>query len=136
MQSNLIKFFLFVAFLVCLYLTLIPSAPDNAKPELKPESVPQQVTENKSFSQRDTASTSLAAYIDACIADGNDPLPDTSEDYAMNDLKEVDRFFDAMSEPVEQGEQKLQKLVSYYRNHPDDALVALEIIRVCTAPLH
>lgn len=134
MPSHFIKLLLFAALLVCLHFTLALLPPESTDAALTP--MPQQEQQRikqAAILHHNLVSSSLADYVDACIINDEKPLAEHPEDYSMEGLREENRFFDVMSESTGQAERKLKKLVSYYRKHSEEKLVALEIIRVCTA---
>lgn len=134
-----LKALFIVTLLAGLYLIATKTNSDGAKDSLTSNTQAQHVADSDASQVRmQQASTSsiLSDYVDTCLRRSEEAREGTEPQLFfydnIDDLKEHSAFFDAMSEPMTQGEIKLAKLIAYHRTQPAP-LVALEVVRVCAA---
>ncbi|WP_218312995.1 hypothetical protein [Alteromonas antoniana] len=139
MFSSPFKALIIVALLAWLYLLVTTPRPGDAANTLVSNAPPHPVAHSDTTQlrmQQASTSPTLGHYVDTCLhhsaqaSDAIDPAPVFYE--KIDELKKHSEFFDAMSESMMQGENKLDKLIALHSAQPD-ALVALEVVRVCAA---
>lgn len=139
MLSSLLKALVFVVLLMCFYLLITAPPPDDAADTPTSNAQTHRVADldaSQLLMQQASTSSTMSHYVDTCIPH-NEETRDAVEPAQVfyekiDELKKQSKFFGAMSESMAQGENKLDKLIALHRAQPD-ALVALEVVRVCAA---